>query len=352
MDSSLKQRLVGAVVLIALAVIFLPMLVKGPAPDSGVSDVPLGIPGEPKAADTTTRDLPLIEPGTAPKGGAVGMPEATPESANPGPAQDGQFAAAAAGDYAVSFGSYASAADADKVIAALRSAELPAYREAVQLAGRDAQRVRIGPFTDHAMAEAARLRAAQVNDGVGAKVVVLDAGMPEVAPAAAAIAAPAVAVAKPGSPAMAEPPAPAPVAAAKPPAPAPAPVAAAKPPAPAPAPVAAAKPPAPALASKPAAASPPPAAPATPAPVAEPVDTSKTGFAVQVGAFAAAADATALRDKLRSAGFNAFTESVRTDKGTLTRVRVGPAMTRAEAEQLKSSVQAKLGIAGIVRPHP
>lgn len=328
MDSSLKQRLVGAVVLIALAVIFLPMLVKGPAPDSGVSDVPLGIPGEPKAADTTTRDLPLIEPGTAPKGGAVGMPEATPESANPGPAQDGQFAAAAAGDYAVSFGSYASAADADKVIAALRSAELPAYREAVQLAGRDAQRVRIGPFTDHAMAEAARLRAAQVNDGVGAKVVVLDAGMPEVAPAAAAIAAPAAAVAKPGSPAVAEPPAPAP------------------------APVAAAKPPAPALASKPAAASPPPAAPATPAPVAKPVDTSKTGFAVQVGAFAAAADATALRDKLRSAGFNAFTESVRTDKGTLTRVRVGPAMTRAEAEQLKSSVQAKLGIAGIVRPHP
>ena len=196
----------------------------------------------------------------------------------------------------------------------------------MQLAGRDAQRVRIGPFTDHAMAEAARLRAAQVNDGVGAKVVVLDAGMPEVAPAAAAIAAPAAAVAKPGSPAAAAPPAPAPVAAAK--------------------------PPAPALASKPAAASPPPAAPATPAPVAKPVDTSKTGFAVQVGAFAAAADATALRDKLRSAGFNAFTESVRTDKGTLTRVRVGPAMTRAEAEQLKSSVQAKLGIAGIVRPHP
>ena len=342
MDSSLKQRLVGAVVLIALAVIFLPMLVKGPAPDSGVSDVPLDIPAEPKGdGERVTRDLPLIEPGTAPKGGAVGMPEATPESANPGPAQDGQFAAAAAGDYAVSFGSYASAADADKVIAALRSAELPAYREAVQLAGRDAQRVRIGPFTDHAMAEAARLRAAQVNDGVGAKVVVLDAGMPEVAPAAAAIAAPAAAVAKPGSPA-----------AAAPPAPAPAPVAAAKPPAPAPAPVAAAKPPAPALASKPAAASPPPAAPATPAPVAKPVDTSKTGFAVQVGAFAAAADATALRDKLRSAGFNAFTESVRTDKGTLTRVRVGPAMTRAEAEQLKSSVQAKLGIAGIVRPHP
>ena len=79
---------------------------------------------------------------------------------------------------------------------------------------------------------------------------------------------------------------------------------------------------------------------------------SSTGFAVQVGAFAAAGDATALRDKLRGAGFNAFTESVRTDKGMLTRVRVGPAMTRAEADQLKASVQSKLGIAGMVRPHP
>jgi cell division septation protein DedD len=34
-DTPLKQRLIGAIVLVALAVIFLPMLVKGPAPDSG-----------------------------------------------------------------------------------------------------------------------------------------------------------------------------------------------------------------------------------------------------------------------------------------------------------------------------
>src|SRR5690606_37665559 len=39
-EPQLKQRLIGAAVLVALAVIFLPMLVKGPAPDSGVSDVP------------------------------------------------------------------------------------------------------------------------------------------------------------------------------------------------------------------------------------------------------------------------------------------------------------------------
>jgi len=328
MDSSLKQRLVGAIVLIALAVIFLPMLVKGPAPDSGVSDVPLDIPAEPKGdGERVTRDLPLIEPGAAPAGGAVGMPVATAETAGTEPAQGGLFPAVAAGDYAVSFGSYASAADADKVIAALRSAELPGYREVVQLNGRDAQRVRIGPFADRAVAEAARLRAAHVNDTVGAKVVVLDAAT-ATAPASTAVAAPSPAPAKPE-------PLPPPAA------PKPAPVAAA------PAPKPAAVTPVATAPAKPVAATPP-----APKPEAKPATASKTGFAVQVGAFAAAGEATALRDRLRAAGFNAFTESVNTDKGTLTRVRVGPAMNRAEADQLKASVQAKLGIAGIVRPHP
>ncbi|RZA21476.1 MAG: SPOR domain-containing protein [Lysobacteraceae bacterium] len=330
MDSSLKQRLVGAVVLIALAVIFLPMLVKGPAPDSGVSDVPLDIPVEPKS-DTATRDLPLTAPGATPQGGAVGMPATTAEPADataPAP-QGGLFPAFAAGDYAVSFGSYASAADADKVIAALRTAELPAWREAATVNGRAAQRVRIGPFADRAMAEAARLRATHVNDSVGAKVVVLDASTaPEVAPASTSVAAP--------SPAPAKTEALPPPAVAKPVAIAPAPAK--------PTPVVAAKAEAP---PKPVAVTPP-----APKPETKPADTGKTGFAVQVGAFASAADATRQRDKLRAAGFNAFTDTASTDKGTLTRVRVGPAMTRAEADQLKASLQSKLGIAGMVRPHP
>jgi cell division septation protein DedD len=148
MDTSLKQRLVGAVVLVALAVIFLPMLVKGPAPDSGVSDVALDVPAEPAAADgMVSRDLPLVAPAGAPEGGATGMPSSMPDAPAPS-AQDGAFPATAAGDHAVSFGSYATAADADKVIAALKAAELPGYRETVTLNGRQAERVRIGPFAD------------------------------------------------------------------------------------------------------------------------------------------------------------------------------------------------------------
>ena len=329
MDSSLKQRLVGAVVLIALAVIFLPMLVKGPAPDSGVSDVPLDIPAEPKA-DAATRDLPLTAPGAMPEGGAVGMPAATPEPAAAEPDQAGALPTVAAGDYAVNFGSYASVADADKVIAALRSAGLTAYREAVQLGGREAQRVRIGPFADRAVAESARLRAVQVNADVGAKVVALDATN-AAAPASTAVAAPSPA------PVKSEP---LPAAAA---------------------PIATSKPatdtsvtdtkPATTAAAKPVAATPPAPKP-EPAPVAKPADTGKTGFVVQVGAFADANAATALRDKLRAAGMNAFTDTVNTDGGKRTRVRVGPAMNRTEADALKAQVKAKAGVDGFVRPHP
>ncbi|MGB0401090.1 SPOR domain-containing protein, partial [Stenotrophomonas sp.] len=97
-----------------------------------------------------------------------------------------------------------------------------------------------------------------------------------------------------------------------------------------------------ATASKPATA---PATPAAPA-------ASGVGFAVQLGAFGQANDADALRDKVRAAGFSAFVEQVRTEKGTLHRVRVGPVANRADAEQLKAQVAAKVGVAGMVRPHP
>ncbi|HET6782412.1 MAG TPA: SPOR domain-containing protein, partial [Pseudoxanthomonas sp.] len=76
------------------------------------------------------------------------------------------------------------------------------------------------------------------------------------------------------------------------------------------------------------------------------------GFAVQLGAFSKAADANALRDKLRAGGFSAFVEQVKTDKGTLSRVRVGPVASRADADKLKAQVAAKVGINGMVRPHP
>ncbi|MBB5735988.1 cell division septation protein DedD [Xanthomonas arboricola] len=355
MDTALKQRLIGAIVLVALAVIFLPMLVKGPAPSSGVADVPLEAPAAPANGEFETRELPLVTPGDAPAGGALGMRGA---ASAPAAVQDNPDAAdlanpssapsapeVAAGNYAVNFGAYATSADADAVLARLKQAQLPGFSEKTQINGRPAWRVRVGPYVDQAQAESARLQAVKVRSDVNAQVVTLDANAAAPAPAASTPApAPAakpnssVAAASTAAPTRTEslPPEPAkPVAATPKPAEAPTPAPAK--------PEAAKTEPAKPEPAKPAVAA--PAAPAAPA-------ASSVGFAVQLGAFGRAEDADALRDRVRAAGFSAFVEQVRTDKGALNRVRVGPVANRSDAEQLRAQVAAKVGISGMVRPHP
>jgi cell division septation protein DedD len=463
MDTALKQRLIGAAVLVALAVFFLPMLVKGPAPDSGVSDVSLDIPNAPQGG-METRDLPLAAPGEVPSGGAVGLdanPVDRPGSATPGAAapdattpatgtgsdaggepgeKPSEMAApdpatttgtvlpatAAGGDYAVHFGAYATAQAAQTVVVLAKNAQLPAYSEPATVGGKAAWRVRIGPYATRADAESARLKALDVRSDVPVRVVVLDAESANSVPSAPTVTptpvptpseAPRPVAAKPAEPSRPEPPKPEPrPLAAKPaelppvapkpatpkPAPAPSNPVASKPAAPKPAapkpaapkpadtiasmpkPTAAPKPepnpaPKPATPPKPVAAVPTPAAaspvaPTLPAPKpiavtpkpaesggfvavapkpkTKPVTTAKVGFAVQLGAFGDVAEANALRDRLRASGFAAFTETVTTDSGKLTRVRVGPVVDRAAADQLKAQVQAKSGVGGIVRPHP
>ena len=332
MDTPLKQRLIGAIVLVALAVIFLPMLVKGPAPDSGVANVPISAPAAPSDGQFETRELPLV----APTGGATGLqsgasttqPLADSAAVAADPAAADTSPAVAAGNYAVSFGAYASEADADRVIASLKSAQLAGFREPATINGRQAWRVRVGPYADRALAEAGRLQAVKVRNDVKAEVITLDARADTAVAATPAATAPTPSAAPPASSAAAAPsgntvkteslPA---------------------------EPVAAAKPEPKPAAPKPEAAAAAPAAPAAPA-------ASSVGFAVQLGAFGQATEANALRDKVRAAGFSAFVEQVRTDKGTLNRVRVGPVANRADAENLKAQVAAKVGVAGMVRPHP
>lgn len=318
--------------------IFLPMLVKGPAPDSGVQDVPLSAPVAPAEGQFETRELPLVAPG-APAGGALGMPAAQPETgvaAAVEPPANGLPPTTAAGNYAVNFGAYGSEADADAVIAHLKKSNLPGFRQADTINGRQAWRVRIGPYADRAQAELVRLEAGKVRNDVNAQVVVLNATAENAVAAPTAAATPATSstpvAASNAAPVRTEalPPEPAKpvVAAPKPAAP--------KPEAPKPEP------------AKPVAATPAKPAVTTPAAPAA----SGVGFAVQLGAFGQAADANALRDRARAAGFSAFVEQVRTDNGVLNRVRIGPVASREQAEQLKAQVAAKVGIAGMVRPHP
>jgi len=326
MEPALKQRLVGAAVLVALAFIFLPMLIKGPAPESGVGDIPLDVPAAPEG-EFETRELPLLPPRTpvvapggdpaAAAGGAlptVDTAQAREASGEAGPEM--MPPATAGGGHAVSFGSYASEADAQRVVDALRASQLAGYQEPEQRDGRTLYRVRIGPFDSRATAEVARLRAAHVRDDVGSQVVVLDAG------------------AHPDAAELADAPEPQPE-----PVPAPPSERAARP-APAPRqPVAERQEPP---------SAPPVAAPATPPPAAA----AGVGFAVQLGSFSSEASALALRDRVRGQGLSAFVEAVQTDKGRVHRVKVGPVADRAAAEQLKAQAKARLGIDGLVQSHP
>jgi cell division septation protein DedD len=347
-DTTLKQRLIGGAVLVALAVIFLPMLVQGPAPDSGVADVPTRVPDAP-GGEYETRELPLLgaEPAAtaAMPTPAVSAPAAA-EASTPAATATQPDPAVAAGKWAVSFGAYSSARDAEAVLSRLRQAGLEGFSEQATISGRQAWRVRVGPYADRALAEAGRLQAVRIRNDVNAQVIALDAvaeGATGAATATAATSAPApTASAAAASQAAATAPAPATRTEALSPE------------------AAAAKPATPAATSRPTTTvqQPPPAAtrPATPPPAtaaSAPVApaASGVGFAVQMGAFASAADANALRDRLRAGGFSAIVQPVRTDKGTLSRVRVGPVASRAEAEQLKARLAGGFG-SGMVVTHP
>jgi cell division septation protein DedD len=70
------------------------------------------------------------------------------------------------------------------------------------------------------------------------------------------------------------------------------------------------------------------------------------GWAVQLAAMSSQADANALRDKLRTAGFDGFVDSVQSGGKTLWRVRAGPQTQRADALRVHDQIKARLGIDG------
>ena len=72
------------------------------------------------------------------------------------------------------------------------------------------------------------------------------------------------------------------------------------------------------------------------------------GWAVQLAAMSSQADANALRDKLRAAGFDGFVDSVQSGGKKLWRVRAGPQTQRADAERIHDQIKTKLGINGNV----
>lgn len=127
-----------------------------------------------------------------------------------------------------------------------------------------------------------------------------------------------------------------------------APSAAVKAPAPAPA-----KAPVPAKApAKLAAAEPPKSKIAQPKPKLAGPNTGAKAWAVQVGSFTKRESAEKLRDRLRKSGYRAFVTSAQAAGKTVVRVRIGPELERADADQLRKRIEKDLQLQAKVVVHP
>lgn len=335
MDPALKQRLIGAAVLVALAVIFLPMLLKGPAPDGGASHVPLDMPAEPDRR-FETRELPLVPQPRTPDGGATGM-QPLDEDPNRIVTIDTDAPerpdALTGEDMRSDVAATPSAVPSDAP-APVADASAPAAREDVEVAGPEpgpapaaqpepepgpalpattaggGYAVNLGSYGNLANARelvqrmgAAGLPAFSEDVALGDQQGLRVRVGPFASRAEAEVARQRALGVRNDLPAS--------------------------------------------VVSVDAATG-DDAAPASPSP-----DTAaSTGFAVQLGAFRSETDAQALVTELRGAGFTVFSERVQTANGTLYRVRVGPELDRAAAERLKARLPAPHAANGMIVSHP
>ncbi|QNK01838.1 SPOR domain-containing protein [Dyella telluris] len=96
----------------------------------------------------------------------------------------------------------------------------------------------------------------------------------------------------------------------------------------------------------------PAAAAASAASTAAPTSSRPGGWAVQVAAMGTQADANALRDKLRASGFDGYVDTVNANGKQLWRVRAGPQTQRADALRIRDQIKSKLGVDGNVVTAP
>ncbi|MER2512190.1 MAG: SPOR domain-containing protein [Nitrosomonas ureae] len=76
---------------------------------------------------------------------------------------------------------------------------------------------------------------------------------------------------------------------------------------------------------------------------------STKGFVVQLGAFSDQSKARQQHANLVSSGFNAYTETLKVDNKEVTRVRVGPFMTRGAADSELKKLK-NIGLDGVIIP--
>lgn len=149
MEEGLKKRLIGAAVLAALAVIFVPMLFEDPpSRPPPLPPLPSRPPVSDFASDMLREEVPAVTPLAPQTAPSVLDDPATPDVA---PVQPRTGLTA----WVVQVGSFASRENADKLVAQLREAKLPTPdADLVEIRGERYYRVRVGPVVEKSEAEA------------------------------------------------------------------------------------------------------------------------------------------------------------------------------------------------------
>jgi DedD protein len=157
MDRRVKERLIGASILVVLIVLVVPELLSGPTPDPVTPRLPVSAPEPVRNVTvdlaTSKAPVPVVETAAAsPSPSAV--PSAPPDTAAPPPTLTTAAAKPAIEGraWAVQLGSFASSANADKLLHQLKAQGFSGY---VLPGGSGASlryRVRIGPMADRGSA--------------------------------------------------------------------------------------------------------------------------------------------------------------------------------------------------------
>ena len=176
-DRALKERIIGAVVLVVFAVLVVPIFLDGPSDDQEIVSQTVTLPGQdsqertqqtivldrdreqpvpatrtaeparqqPAAAQTETKDEVVAETPQQ----ATASPSPPQSAPDPAPAAD----TSSTGMWAVQLGSFSNQENAERLAADLRNQGFAAFLSQVRTDGGQLHRVRIGPQKDRDTAE-------------------------------------------------------------------------------------------------------------------------------------------------------------------------------------------------------
>lgn len=185
MDRALKERIIGAAVLVVVVVLVVPVFLDGPPQSGEIVSERVPLPGQAAEGETRTvvldrdRDepvpvpAPVTEPETEraqpvqpeskpePKPETSPEPEPKPAPAKPAAQQPAPANESPTGMWAVQLGSFGNQQNAERLAADLRKQGFAAFLSQLSTGSGELHRVRIGPQKDRESAEAMAERLAK-----------------------------------------------------------------------------------------------------------------------------------------------------------------------------------------------